>query len=83
MLDKLEQAYTVDLLARITESIEIYLEDDRWDGIEALYAEIEESNKLVRNYHKRIDKQHKLDCPAVDGFGCRCDDSNHELECGK
>ena len=62
MLDKLEQAYTVDLLARITESIEIYLEDDRWDGIEALHHEIEESNKLVRKYYKRINKQKELEC---------------------
>jgi hypothetical protein len=62
MLDKLEQAYTVDLLGRITESIEIYLEDDRWDGIDALHAEIKESNKLVKKYYKQVNKQHELEC---------------------
>jgi hypothetical protein len=62
MLDKLEQAYTVDLLGRITESIEIYLEDDRWDGVAALHAEIKESNKLLRKFHKRLLKQHEEDC---------------------
>lgn len=56
-MDKLEQAYTVDLLGRMTESIEIYLKDDRWDGIEALYQEIKEANKLVRKYNKRISKE--------------------------
>jgi phosphomevalonate kinase len=53
-MDKLEQAYTVDLLARLTESIETYLDDDRWDGIEAMHKEIKEANKLIRKYYKRI-----------------------------
>lgn len=38
-LDDLEIAYTMDLLSRITESIETYLEDDRWDGIDSMYKE--------------------------------------------
>ena len=62
MLDKLEQAYTVDLLSRITESIETYLDDDRWDGIATLHAEIKEANKLVKKYYKRINKQHEMEC---------------------
>ena len=62
MLDKLEQAYTVDLLSRITESIETYLDDDRWDGIATLHAEIKEANKLVKKYYKRINKQHEEEC---------------------
>lgn len=58
----LDMAYTVDLLSRITESIETYLEDDRWDGIDALHAEIKESNKLVKKHYNRVNKQHELEC---------------------
>ena len=54
VLDKLEQAYTVDLLARLTESIETYLDDDRWDGIDVMHQEIKEANKLIRKYYKRV-----------------------------
>jgi hypothetical protein len=53
-MDKLEIGYTVDLLARLTESIETYLDDDRWDGIDAMHKEIKEANKLIRKYYKRI-----------------------------
>jgi len=53
-MDKLEIAYTVDLLARLTESIETYLNDDRWDGINVMHQEIKESNKLIKKYYKRI-----------------------------
>ena len=56
-MDKLEQAYTVDLLARLTESIETYLDDDRWDGIEVMHQEIKEANKLIRKYYKRMRAQ--------------------------
>jgi hypothetical protein len=56
-MDKLEQAYTIDLLARLTESIETYLDDDRWDGIAALHAEIKESNKLIKKYYKRVNQE--------------------------
>lgn len=55
-MDKLDLAYTVDLLSRLTESIEIYLEDDRWDGIDAMHHEIKESNKLLRKYYSRLNK---------------------------
>jgi hypothetical protein len=55
-MDKLEQAYAMDLLARLTESIETYLDDDRWDGITVMRAEIKESNKLIRKYYKRLRK---------------------------
>ena len=58
-LDDLEIAYTMDLLARLTESIETYLEDDRWDGIEAMHYEIKEANKLTKKYFKRIRAQAK------------------------
>jgi hypothetical protein len=31
-----------------------------------------------------IAAMHVEECPAVDGFGCHCDDViNHESECGK
>jgi len=53
-LDPLEAAYTVDLLARLTESIETYLEDDRWDGIDVMHDEIKEANLLVKKYYKRV-----------------------------
>lgn len=53
-MDRLEIAYTVDLLSRLTESIETYLDDDR-SGIEpVMLAEIKEANKLIRKYYKRV-----------------------------
>jgi hypothetical protein len=55
--NKLELAYTVDLLARLTESIETYLEDDRWDGIDVMHKEIKEANRLTRKYYKRLRAQ--------------------------
>ena len=58
-LDDLEIAYTVDLLARLTESIETYLDDDRWDGIDAMHKEIKEANKLTGKYYKRMRAQAK------------------------
>jgi cell division septum initiation protein DivIVA len=61
MMDKLEQAYAMDLLARLTESIETYLDDDRWDGIDAMHQEIKEANKLVRKYYKRVRAQATLE----------------------
>jgi len=51
--DWLELAYTVDVLSRITESIETYLEDDRWDGVDVLKREIKEANRLTRKYYKQ------------------------------
>ena len=56
-MDKLEQAYAMDLLARLTESIETYLNDDRWDGIDVMHQEIKEANKLMRKYYKRVRSQ--------------------------
>jgi hypothetical protein len=50
----LDLAYTVDLLSRLTESIETYLDDDRWDGIDAMHKEIKESNRLIKKYYKRV-----------------------------
>jgi DNA-binding transcriptional regulator GbsR (MarR family) len=62
-MDKLEIAYTVDLLSRLIESIETYLDDDRWDGIESMHKEIKEANKWINKYYKRIEaeieQQHK------------------------
>ena len=60
-MDKLEQAYAMDLLSRLTESIETYLDDDRWDGIEAMHKEIKEANKLIRKYYKRMRAQAALE----------------------
>jgi hypothetical protein len=56
-MDKLEVAYTIDLLARLTESIETYLNDDRWDGINVMHDEIKESNRLIKKYYKRIKEE--------------------------
>ena len=53
-LDDLEIAYTMDLLARLTESIETHLDDDRWDGIKEMHKEIKEANKLTKAYYKRL-----------------------------
>jgi cell division septum initiation protein DivIVA len=61
MMDKLEQAYAMDLLSRLTESIETYLDDDRWDGIDTMHQEIKEANKLVRKYYKRMRAQAALE----------------------
>jgi hypothetical protein len=52
--NNLELAYTVDLLARLTESIETYLDDDRWDGSDVMDNEIKEANRLIKKYYKRI-----------------------------
>jgi hypothetical protein len=50
----LEIAYTVDLLARLTESIETYLDDDR-SGIEVvMQQEMKEAKRLYKKYYKRI-----------------------------
>ena len=46
----------VNLLDRLTESIETYLDDDRWDGIDVMYEEIKESKKLIKAYLKRVQK---------------------------
>lgn len=54
--DWLELAYTVDLLSRLTESIETYLDDDRWDGVAVMNAEIKEANRLIRKYYKQLNK---------------------------
>lgn len=53
----LELAYTVNVLERLTESIETYLDDDRWDGIAVMHAEIKEANKLIKKYYKRANKE--------------------------
>jgi hypothetical protein len=50
----LDLAYAVDLLGRLTESIETYLDDDRWDGIDVMHDEIKESNRLIKKYYKLI-----------------------------
>ena len=55
--NNLDLAYTVDLLSRLTESIETYLEDDRWDGSEVMDKEIKEANKLIKKYRKRIEQE--------------------------
>lgn len=52
--DWLELAYTVNLLARLTESIETYLDDDRWDGVDVMKQEIKEANRLIRKYYKQV-----------------------------
>jgi hypothetical protein len=52
--NNLDLAYTVDLLARLTESIETYLEDDRWDGSEVMDNEIKDANTLIKKYYKLI-----------------------------
>jgi hypothetical protein len=54
-MNNLDLAYTVDLLSRLTESIETYVEDDRWDGVDVMHAEIKEANKLIRKYYKRLE----------------------------
>lgn len=53
----LELAYTVSVLSRLTESIETYLDDDRWDGIAVMHAEIKEANRLIKKYYKRANKE--------------------------
>ena len=53
-MDNLEIAYTMDLLARLTESIETYVDDDRWDGVDVMHKEIKEANKLIKKYYKRV-----------------------------
>jgi hypothetical protein len=64
-MDKLEIAYTVDLLSRLTESIETYLDDDRWDGIAVMHTEIKEANKLIKKYYKRVNREADT-CPKFE-----------------
>jgi hypothetical protein len=45
---------TIDLLSRITESIEIYLEDDRSGIKEVLKKEIKEANRLTKKFYKLV-----------------------------
>jgi len=59
MNNNLDLAYTVDLLSRLTESIETYLDDDRWDGSEVMDQEIKEANKLIKKYFKRVNNEAK------------------------
>lgn len=42
------------MLSRLTESIETYLDDDRWDGVDVMKKEIKEANRLIRKYYKRV-----------------------------
>jgi hypothetical protein len=58
--DWLDLAYTVDLLARLTESIETYIDDDRWDGIDAMHSEILEANRLIKKYYKRVNNEAEI-----------------------
>ena len=58
-MDNLEIAYAMDLLSRLTESIETHLDDDRWDGIDVMHQEIKEANKLIKKYYKRVREQNK------------------------
>jgi hypothetical protein len=53
-MSDLEIAYTVDLLARLVDSIEVYFNDNSGDNIEAVDKEIKEATKLVNKYCKRI-----------------------------
>lgn len=53
-LSELEAVYAIDLLTRLTESIETYLDDERSGILEVLEAEIKEANKLTRKYWKRV-----------------------------
>ena len=54
-MSDLEIAYTIDLLARLADSIEIYFNDNSGDNIEAIDKEIKEATKLVNKYYKRIE----------------------------
>jgi hypothetical protein len=54
-MNSLDLAYTVDLLSRLTESIETYVDDDRWDGVDVMFSEIKEANRLIRKYYKRVE----------------------------
>ena len=56
-MNSLDLAYTVDLLSRLTESIETYVDDDRWDGVDVMFSEIKEANKLIRKYYKRLEAE--------------------------
>ena len=55
-LDALESIYAINLLTRLTESIEGYLEDDR-SGTEIMEKEIQEAKRLYRKFYRRIKKE--------------------------
>ncbi|UOF81612.1 hypothetical protein [Bacteriophage sp.] len=53
-LDQLEAAYAVDLLTRLSESIELYLDDDRSGILETLESELKEAGRFTRKYWRRV-----------------------------
>ena len=54
-MSDLEIAYTVDLLARLVDSIEVYFNDNKDDNLEIVDQEIKEATRLVTKYYKRIE----------------------------
>lgn len=54
-MSDLEIAYTVDLLARLVDSIEVYFNDNKDDNLEIVDQKIKEATRLVTKYYKRIE----------------------------
>jgi hypothetical protein len=52
----LDLAYAMDVLTRLTSSIDTYIEKDRWFGFDTLHDQIMESDRLIKKYHKLINK---------------------------
>jgi hypothetical protein len=48
----IEIAYTVDLLSKLVESAEGYIDDGSW--LEALTDDIKNAKQLVKKYNKRV-----------------------------
>jgi len=59
MNNNLDLAYTVDLLRRLTVSMETYLNNDKWDGSDTIDTEIKEANTLIKKYSKRVNNEAK------------------------
>jgi hypothetical protein len=63
-LSEIEQAYIIDLLAKITESADCFIEDPTW--LDLLTEDIAKNRELLKKYYKRLKQQDKKEKLASD-----------------
>ena len=51
-LDELEIAYTIDVLERLVQSADGYIQDGKW--LEPLTDDIKNAKQLIKGYKKRL-----------------------------
>ena len=54
-MDKLEQAYIIDVLERLTQSADGYIEDGNW--LEPLTDDIKNAKQLIKGYKQRLKQE--------------------------